>query len=231
MATIDPCGTFIDGEFFSQHKIEGNSQDYEYTRSFIIYATSSQAAGVLTNGVSINIMPVNESQENLGTPKTESTWDKQLEKLLRRQIPPIPASSTVPFLALEQTRADNLVADFFRTSLDFTLRRKSCILIRLIGNFWTFSPNISPVTTKHNYGTQYQNLQKHWLNPTTDAVERPPAGADYNCVSLFCGDPCRDSLNVSHGFSFNIELIMDIAGEEKRLPVTIDPDVENKGNN
>jgi hypothetical protein len=230
---VDPCGLFVDDEFFSQHKIDPDTLDYEYTRCFIIYATTGSNSiidNVLMRDFTVNIKPVFDQEENLGTPKNSLEWDKVLKEFLNLPIPPIPSSSIAPLVESEKSivLANNFPAPI-RTALDFGLKRKTCVLIRLVGDFWTFSPRISPVTTKHNYGKQYYNLGRHWLNPATQQVEVPPQDADYPCVSFFSKKPCLNALNRKHGFSFNLELIMDIDGTEERLPITVDPDIENKG--
>src|SRR5688572_16800076 len=142
---LNPCGAFPTTEFFAQHKLETDTEDYEYTRSFIVYATSSQT-GVITDDLVINVMPVDEAEPGLGTPST-TPWKDQLKKLLLAQIPPLPRTSGSLIEDSGLFRA--LSSGAVRTSLDFTLKKKTCILIRLIGDFWGFSRTMSPVTTKH----------------------------------------------------------------------------------
>lgn len=111
------------------------------------------------------------------------------------------------------------------TSLDFSLAARSRVILLLAGKFWRFSNTMDPMTTKFDFGTQYFDLQRHKLDGNGNAVEAGPTD-DCQCISFFADQPCPSGLGVAHGFSLNIELVK---GGKVLLPMTIDPDIENKG--
>ena len=126
-----------------------------------------------------------------------------------------------------------------RNPFDFNLWFRSRIAIILVGNFWRFSPKLAPITMKHTYGDQYFDLRRHeiiggaFINVTERDWERSYSNVPSRCISFFTKNPCQDSdfggEKVLHGFSLNMELVDDSG--KVVLPMTFDPDVENKGGN
>ncbi|WEJ98299.1 MAG: hypothetical protein P0Y59_15245 [Candidatus Sphingomonas phytovorans] len=206
MATKPLCNmsTFRPGRYFEQHELSPVgpiSYDYEVTRSFLIRAETSTRAGPLDD-LTISIYPFEESVPDVGTPHMGAkTWRDVLQHVLNSQ----------PFIGV--------------TSLDFSLAVRSRVILLLAGKFWRFSNTMAPMTTKFDLGTQYFDLLRHKLDEKGNAVEAGPTD-DCQCISFFADQPCPSGLNVAHGFSLNIELVN---GGKVLLPMTIDPDIENKG--
>ncbi len=132
---------------------------------------------------------------------------------------------------------------------DFQLWFRSRVAFCLSGNFWWFSSAMDPMTTKYDVGReQYFNLLLHFVDGTGQlqsltreewAQQHPDLPC--KCISFYTGDPCRDHAlpggapRVLHGFSLNVEvgslLGSGMIDRSSVLPITFDPDVENKGGN
>jgi len=105
-----------------------------------------------------------------------------------------------------------------RTPLDFAIGKKCFIALKLYGNFWEFSRrSAGAVRTKDDFDRRYYRLRLH---------ENSGRSA---CVS-FCAEEPENHVNkVRHGINLYVDFIRTENGEVLRLPVTIDPDIENKG--
>ena len=206
MATSPICemSNFKPGKYFEQHELNSSGPiiyDYEYTRSLVIFASSRSAPGKLKD-LTISISSYLEAQAGIGSKKVPgSTWQEKLNEVLLSQ----------PFIRRG-------------TSLDFSVSAASRVILLLAGGFWRFSNTMEALTTKFDFGSQYFDLQRHVVDPNGNVV---PAGPndDCRCISFFTDVPCHKSLSVRHAFSLNIELLMG----PLVLPLTVDPDIENKG--
>jgi hypothetical protein len=228
MAVCD-MSKFPNMKYFQQHEMpEYGPVDfqYDYTRLLVIRAEATIGpANVL---VSLNtIMEEFEDGGQPGIPRTIKEWDDILMDHLgavpTTRVPTPMPGSEAPF--------------------DFTLWNKSRVIIMLLGQFWRFSAKMAAVTTKHQYGSQYFDLRRHFLNEAGEFCSIPEAdweqkfiGTKCTCVSFFSQEPCLPVFNARHGFSFNIDLMMEktLPGGvtvPTTLPITIDPDIENKGGN
>lgn len=202
------------------------TEDYDYTRTFLVYAQAVTMEDGLIDDLVIDIRAVNEPGP-AGTPKADATWQEQLRKLLELRVPPLPARQE----RLYSPSADKAGEEFAladRTPLDFAVYEKTCIILRLVGDFWSFRHD-HPATTKRNLGNHYYNLERHELVGST--IQTPARTSDFQCISFFCGLPCLDGQNVRHGLNLHVDLVMMANGNEERLPIVIDPDIENKGGN
>jgi len=101
---------------------------------------------------------------------------------------------------------------------------------------------MASITTKYQYGSQYFDLRRHFhvnnvLTTVTEAEwEHRWKGYDCRCISFYSQDPCLEEFEVTHSFSLNVDLLMQVKQPDNTvipmtLPITIDPDVENKGGN
>jgi len=207
---VNPCSTtatFGAARYFSQHDLPDRTPIHDYTRCFIIYAHSGDTNYL--NDLSIGIMPVLEPNDN-GTPNT-TPWRTKLGELLNHPpMAPSPAFAERP------------------TPIDFYLKKRSCILIRLMGDFWRFPKGDpatapAPVTTKEDFEGHYYQIGRHLLKGGVAS----DAGPDdtYRCISFFSNSPCTASPPIKHPISLNVELIVG----QHILPITLDPDIENKG--
>jgi len=197
---------FVAKKYFEQHELGPTGPifyEYKFTRSFEISAeTTSNMPGKLDD-LSIVIASYKETIPNYGTPHTTTNWEDKLRDVL----------------------VNKPLVD--RTSLDFALSAASRVILVLSGDFWRFSNSMEALTTKFDLGAQYFDLQRHRLDAKNNVV---PAGPDDDCrcISFFADEPCPDSCKIKHGFSLNVELVH---GGKVMLPITIDPDIENKGGN
>jgi len=204
---VNACTSNVYGgaQYFVQHEILDGPESYDYTRCFIIYAHSA-GTGYL-NDLKFEIRAVLENND-LGTPKTEMSWRDKLRDLL-----------SYPAMAALFDPA---------TPLDFYLKRKSCILIRLMGDFWRFPKGPlgvvpAPVTTKEDFEGHYHKVGRHILKGGVVADAGPTDV--YRCISFFSNSPCELEPPVKHPISLNVEMLVG----QLVLPITIDPDIENKG--
>lgn len=197
------------------------TEDYEYTRTFLIYAQAKTTQDYLIKEMVVDIMAVNEPDDH-GTPKDTATWEEKLRELLEITVPPLPRTPEFRF----DSESLKFVAPPGRTPLDFPVYGKTCIILRLVGNFWSYRYT-DPATTKRNLGNHYYNLRRHaFLNGT---IQDPQPTSDFQCISFFSGEPCDDAINVRHGINLHADLVMMVNGNEERLPIVLDPDIENKG--
>jgi hypothetical protein len=160
---------------------------------------------------------------------------------LGSNYPGLPYDPAVP-----STRWEEVVETLFAmpgvppTSFDFTLWFRSRIGIFMEDGFWWFSTKLAPITMKHRYGAHYFDLRLHHVDGgslaslTLDQWRQTRPNERCRCISFFAQDPCRDPRldpllpQIWHGFSLNLELYSPGMAP---LPITIDPDVENKGGN
>jgi hypothetical protein len=211
--------------YFEQHEIPQHGPsgyDYKYTRALKITAKGNDDG----NGVI-------------------ETFQAYMEDafLTGGQYPGIPKSTSNEWA--------NLIPHLFDVSLargnpfDFALWYPSRIAFFLVGDFWRFSTKMAPFTTKHQYGAQYFDLLLHYMDAaglhsiTQEDWDSNRPEQPCKCVSFSTLDPCLDSAlgsgnpKVLHGFSLNLEVAPLLANgtihPDDYLPLTIDPDVENKG--
>lgn len=223
------CKRFPREEFFTQHPLPSRAvgdADFDEVRCFIIWAAATKP-GVFLNEL---IMRIDEIQfENL------ESFDDKLKALLDYEFKPI------PFPPLDDKpsaiRLDTIFDPFalINSPLNFSIKDSSAIIIRLIGDFWRFSTSMRAISTKHDLEGHYYTARRHWksgndVREVDDAVDLP----GHRCISFFSGKPCRKDYfgpgdHVRHGLSFNIDFIMP--NKVDFIPVTFDPDVENKGGN
>lgn len=111
-----------------------------------------------------------------------------------------------------------------RGPLDFGIVHKCYIVIRLDGDFWEFSPEDAVTTKKEHANARYYNLRTH------ERLGRIVA------VSFCARDPLKlpspGQTGVKHGFNLHLDFVeRDPVTNQvtRRLPVIIDPDVENRG--
>ena len=228
MAVCD-MSKFPKMKYFQQHEIPEYGPagfQYDYTRLLIIRAKAT--TGATDDLLTLNtIMEEYEDGGRPGIARTTKGWWPILKDYFgvgRRAGP--------------RTRVPGHKKPF-----DFTLWDRSRVIIVIKGDFWKFAPQMAAVTTKHQYGSQYFDLRRHFVDENNQLQDIPESvwehkylGTKCNCVSFFSQDPCLTELNVTHGFSFNIDLVMDMtlpsgAKVPTTLPITIDPDIENKGGN
>lgn len=113
-----------------------------------------------------------------------------------------------------------------RTPLDFALQKECLIALRLIGKFWEFSPGPHYIKTKDPHGDE----RYYYLNPHT-------RGGRVTGVSFFAKEPLKKPTtnpHVRHGINLYIEFQQtdpNNSSKTLRLPVIVDPDIENKGGN
>ncbi len=210
MTGIDLCDpkTFPPSEFFEQHPISKNfpqGYDYEYTKAYFITAKGTPGGGA--GGLSILddlvfTATTFDAPRDKGTPKAEKSWEDVLREMFDPQglVDPNP--------------------------LNIQIYERSRVIILLVGKFWEFSRAMEPMSTKLDTGDRYFDLQRHGWDGTK-VVTPPPAGMRCEAISFFSDTPCDDKKDVRHGFSLNVEFRG--SGKHGVLPITIDPDVENKG--
>lgn len=229
MAVCD-MSKFPKTKYFQQHEIPEYGPEgfqYDYTRLLIIRAEATVATSKPDLLTLNTIMEEYEDGGRPGIARTTKEWWPILKDYFHAGTRPGPRAP-VPGS---------------KTPFDFTLWDKSRIIVVIKGDFWRFSPQLAAVTTKHQYGSQYFDLRRHFVDKTGQLKDIPEAvwehkylGTKCNCVSFFSQNPCLPELNVTHGFSLNIDLMMEMtlpsgASVPTTLPITIDPDIENKGGN
>jgi hypothetical protein len=140
------------------------------------------------------------------------------------------------------------MAGILGNPFDFQLWFRSRVAFFLKGDFWWFSTAMEPFTMKYVYDGQYFNLLLHFVdgNGVLQSLTREQWAQQHpdtpcKCISVYTLDPCRDSTlpggapRVLHGFSLNIEVgaLLPNGSIDRSLvlPITFDPDVENKGGN
>lgn len=110
-----------------------------------------------------------------------------------------------------------------RGPLDFGIVHKCYIVIRLDGKFWEFVPEGAVTTKKEHANARYYNLRTH------ERAGRIVAVSFCARTPLKLTNPAQTG--VKHGFNLHIDFVeRDASGQvTRRLPVIIDPDVENRG--
>lgn len=107
------------------------------------------------------------------------------------------------------------------TPLDFPISKKCYIVLKLEGDFWEFDAR-DGVTTKEDLGGQYYRLIPHSQGGRIAAVS-------FCARTPFPDRPAEDD-RVRHSINLHINFLdRDANGNIRRLPVIIDPDVENRG--
>ena len=104
------------------------------------------------------------------------------------------------------------------TPLDFSISKRCIIGLRIVGNFWRFA-DTDAITTKNEILTEeaierYYNLYRH--NEQT--------------VSFYASKPVKEEPgadNKKHPINIHVDFLNTLWGTV--LPVILDPDIENKG--
>lgn len=225
MTGCDPT-KFPQTKYFNQHELPPYGPvdfKYKYTRCFTIVVDATGTGGPAETLSIAMTEPAVATGQYPGTPYKEpdDTW----QEVIKRSLPPPPP--------LDRS-----------TPLDMKLWFPSRIAMILVGDYWQFSRTLAPITTKHQFDARYFDLRMHGMTGTGELISHTPGewqaafpNGDCRCISFFAQEPCRDSSlgypKVSHGFSLNIEVLSyDQHGHvslSEYLPITIDPDIENKG--
>lgn len=102
------------------------------------------------------------------------------------------------------------------TQLDFVVRQPCCVILKLIGDYWEYTPNSLYVSTKH----EYVDGKYRRAFPLLDNNGRIAA------VGFFVEyvTPPQDRKTCD-----GLNLYVDFVHENYRLPLIIDPAVENRG--
>jgi len=216
---VDVCdmSNFPPQPYFDQYVIPEEipaNYDYEYTRLFYIWAEATVNSSSEIQTITTSIREDTFTSQIPGTPKNVQAWESIAENSLQS----LPAVPPTPF--------------------DFAVWTESRVILLLSQPFWVFSPNMAALTTKYDYEGHYFDLRRHeviggnFINVPDAIWQRDWSGQPSRCISFYTKDPCRDwqlpggSPKVTHGFSLNLEVPM---ADGKRLPITVDPDIENKG--
>lgn len=102
------------------------------------------------------------------------------------------------------------------TQLDFVVRKPCCVILKLIGSYWEYTPNSMYVSTKR----EYPDGKYRRAFPLLDNNGRIAA------VGFFV----EYVTNPDHARTCDgLNLYVDFLQRDRRLPTIIDPDVENKG--
>ena len=212
--------------YFSQNEIPTSGPpgyDWDYVRGLVIRAEGAVAGGGALTRLRLSMSDyLSDSGAFPGIKRVQGTdWKTYISQLFALGIAP-------------------------PTPFDFRLWFRSRVIIYLAGDFWRFSTKLAPFTTKHQYADQYFDLLLHHMDGGTVASisrsewESTRPDRPCKCISFYAGEPCRDSglpapvsPKVLHGFSLNIEIGRIRADgtidPTEALPITIDPDIENKG--
>jgi hypothetical protein len=102
------------------------------------------------------------------------------------------------------------------SQLDFVVRQPCCVILKLIGDYWEYTPNSLYVSTKH----EYPDGKYRRAFPLLDNNGRISA------VGFFVEyvTPPQDRKTCD-----GLNLYVDFVHENYRLPLIIDPAVENRG--
>ncbi len=102
------------------------------------------------------------------------------------------------------------------TPLDFVVREPCCVILKLIGDFWEYTPNSLYVSTKR----EYPDGKYRRAFPLLDDEGRISA------VGFFV----ETVTNPKHRKTCDgLNLYVDFIQGDLRMPTIIDPDVENQG--
>ncbi|AQR72380.1 nucleotide synthetase [Sphingomonas sp. LM7] len=194
-------------DFFEQHRLpEDGPPGYspEFTKTYFIVAKGAvEDASVGLTGL-IDLLfqsEVSVTPDPRGIPNSQKDWRVVLEE------------------------AFSALGDNVTNPLNIEVQAPSRVILRLIGDFWQFSRTMDPITTKADFGQQYFGMQSHGWDG--EVIDSPPPGIPISAISFSTLAPHPESENVGHGFSLNVEFT-SLDGKYI-LPITIDPDVENKG--
>lgn len=103
------------------------------------------------------------------------------------------------------------------TPLDFVVREPCCVILKLIGDFWEYTPNSLYVSTKREY--------------PDGKYRRPFPLLDDNGRITAVGFFVEYVANPQHRKTCDgLNLYVDFLQGDMRMPTMIDPEVENKGN-
>lgn len=102
------------------------------------------------------------------------------------------------------------------TQLDFVVSKPCCVLLKLIGNFWEYTPGSFYVSTKR----EYPDARYRRAFPVLNNEGRIAA------VGFFVESVVNPN---EHKTRDGINLYVDFVQGNFRLPTIIDPDIENKG--
>ncbi|WP_139810116.1 nucleotide synthetase [Sphingomonas azotifigens] len=103
------------------------------------------------------------------------------------------------------------------TPLDFVVRKPCCVILKLIGDFWEYTPNSLYVSTKH----EYPDGKYRRAFPLLDDDGRITAVGFF--VEYVTNPQHRKTCD-------GLNLYVDFLQGDLRMPTIIDPEVENKGN-
>ncbi|MCP4616639.1 MAG: hypothetical protein GY844_09385, partial [Bradyrhizobium sp.] len=110
--------------------------------------------------------------------------------------------------------------------LDFGLVHKCYVVIRLEGQFWEFARRNAVTTKQAHANARYYNLRTH-IRKGDDRI---------SAISFCARTPLRlwdaNGTGVKHGLNLHVDFVERARDGTviRRLPVIIDPDVENRGN-
>lgn len=210
-------------KFYKQHKLPrtGWTKGHELVQRFIIIAEGSVKEDSVNEGgvnedkilksLKFNIYKFDAKDPVEGV-KVDSykDWEKLAEVMLDRSG----------------------IADQ-RGSLDFGIYGRSRVLIFLPQTFWYFSSEMPALSTKQEHQGRYYDLRLHTLisdggksalvSETQKEWLKNRPTAKCKCISFATEFPHPANSKIKHGYCFNIEL------EESYIPITVDPDIENKG--
>lgn len=104
------------------------------------------------------------------------------------------------------------------TPLDFVVSEPCCVILKLIGDFWEYTPNSLYVSTKR----EYPDGKYRRAFPLLDDNGRITAVGFF--VEYVTDPQHRKTCD-------GLNLYVDFVQGDLRMPTIIDPDVENQGNN
>jgi hypothetical protein len=105
-----------------------------------------------------------------------------------------------------------------RTQLDFAIEKKCFIALKLFGDFWEFSPRSDgAVRTKDDLDRRYYRLLRYRFNNRAA------------CIAFCAQQPEEEWKGERHGINLYVDFLEPRGRDRLRLPVQIDPDIENKG--
>lgn len=145
---------------------------------------------------------------------------------IRFSITKFPFSATVStvkdFVNMDDGEISALQPFVDVNPLNFEVKSEAHVIIRILGPMWRLSETLKPhFTTKRDYGDAHWGL--HWFdtngNPIFDeSMRKNEIFGFYTTGITTVGD--------AHQCSFNTDLVY---GRDEVLPVSIDPDIQNKG--
>jgi hypothetical protein len=132
-------------------------------------------------------------------------------------------AETIIKLFLATTRGPALLP----SPLDFPIGKKCYVVLKLVGDFWEFDLHDAVTTKQKHGGDRYYQL-----------VPYPDANGRLAAVAFCAKTPFKGSRDLNnhtdfilHGINLSVRFISeDLKRGQLRLPVIIDPDIENRGN-